>query len=165
MALYLKISYALTAFAVFALMALTFTDVAARYFFDAPILGMFEIIGYTLGVVIFAAMPLVTRERRHISVALLDGLLAGRLLYVKDLLVLLGTAVMIGFTAERIWAQAQSLRAFGQVGEYLDMPVAPVVYALAALACLSFVAAVHLVVRFVRRGRLDPVDGTHGIID
>jgi TRAP-type C4-dicarboxylate transport system permease small subunit len=65
------------------IVALTFVDVFARYLISAPIRGSVEIIQYAMALTIFAALPLVTRDREHVTVSLIDGLLGSRALALK----------------------------------------------------------------------------------
>ena len=46
----------------FAMAALTFVDVIGRYVFSAPVPGTFESVGLLLGLVTFAALPLIKFE-------------------------------------------------------------------------------------------------------
>lgn len=55
------------------IVVLTFVDVFARYLFAAPIRGSLEIIEFAMALAIFAALPLVTRDRGHVTVTLVDG--------------------------------------------------------------------------------------------
>ena len=64
---------------------LTFADVFARYLFARPIRGSVEIIQYAMALVIFTALPLVTRHRGHVTVSLVDKLLSGRAAWVRQL--------------------------------------------------------------------------------
>src|SRR5690554_7608072 len=50
------------------IVALTFSDVFARYFFASPIPGAAEMIQFSMAITIFAALPLVTRAGGHITV-------------------------------------------------------------------------------------------------
>jgi len=75
--LYLFLSYTVATGTV-GMMALTVADVAGRYIFSAPLPGGSELIGCMLGVSIMAAMPLVSANRNHIAVSVLDERLGAR---------------------------------------------------------------------------------------
>ena len=82
---------------IFSMAGLTFLDVLGRYVFSAPIQGTFEIVGLLLGVVTFAALPLVTHSRTHITVDLFDSFIRGKFRWVQQFLTLIGSACVIAF--------------------------------------------------------------------
>jgi TRAP-type C4-dicarboxylate transport system permease small subunit len=51
----------------FAMMTLTFVDVVARYVFNRPISGAFEVTELLLLVLIFAGLPLVSHADEHVT--------------------------------------------------------------------------------------------------
>ena len=129
------------ALALCAMMTLTFVDVIGRYFFNAPVAGGFEIVAFLLALVIFSGLALVTRDQQHITVGLFDGLFRGRVQRVRELVILVGSVVMVGFIAERMWSEAEFLRRNDMYAEYLDIPLAPVQY---GVACLGMLACAYL---------------------
>jgi TRAP-type transport system small permease protein len=129
------------------IVVLTFADVFARYLFASPIRGSVEIIEFAMALVIFTALPLVTRRRGHITVSLVDGLLKGRAGHVKRVLCDLLSATALGVLTWRLWLQAGSdVRASTQT-IVLGLPTAPLTYALAAFALLSLGAMLWLLWR------------------
>lgn len=136
----------------FAMAALTFVDVVGRDAFNAPIPGTFETVGLLLGVVAFAAFPFVTLGERHITVDLFDHFIRGRFRRVRDVTVMLGTAAMAGFMAERLWAAAADEWENDFVTEYFGVSRAPL---LVLLAALSAGTAVAMLVKTARRRRDD----------
>src|SRR5687767_15483318 len=62
----------------FALMSLTFVDVVARYVFNRPIRGGFEVTELLLLVLIFAGLPLVSHADEHVTMDFIDRLLRSR---------------------------------------------------------------------------------------
>ena len=63
----------IAAICLFGMMALTFINVVARYFFNRPIAGGEEIQAFLLGFIIFGGIPLVTYHQRHIAVRSFAG--------------------------------------------------------------------------------------------
>ena len=57
-----------------ALIGLTCVDVVARYAFNSPVNGAYELTELLLASLIFLALPLTTAAGEHIEVELLDGL-------------------------------------------------------------------------------------------
>ena len=60
------------------MMVLTFADVVARYLFNWPIRGGFEITELTLLVLIFAGLPLVSHADEHVTMDFIDRMLPPR---------------------------------------------------------------------------------------
>ncbi len=140
----------LVAVVLFGMAALTFVDVIGRDFFNAPIPGTFESVGLLLGVVAFAAFPMVTLGERHITVDLFDHFIRGRFRRVRDVIVTLGVAAMAAFMAERLWAAALDEWQNDFVTEYFGVSRAPL---LVLLAILCAGTAVAVLVKSVRQPR------------
>jgi TRAP-type C4-dicarboxylate transport system permease small subunit len=119
------------------IVALTFADVFARYLFAAPIRGSLEVIEFAMAMVIFTALPLVTRHRGHVTVSLIDGLVRGRLRRLKAGLCDAVSTVALALVAWRLWVQAGDDVDAGTRTKMLALPHAPLVYAMAVLAALS----------------------------
>src|SRR5262245_47862957 len=60
------------------MMLLTFVDVVARYLFNFPLRGGFEITELMLLVLIFAGVPLVSHADEHVTMDFVDRLLPPR---------------------------------------------------------------------------------------
>jgi TRAP-type C4-dicarboxylate transport system permease small subunit len=140
----------LVAALLFAMAALTFVDVVGRDAFNAPIPGMFEIVGLLLGVVALGAFPLVTLSERHITVDLFDHFIRGRFRRIRNVGVMLGTAVMAGFMAERLWAAAVDEWQNDFVTEYFGVSRAPLLILLAVFCAGTAIAMLWRTVRTLR---------------
>jgi TRAP-type C4-dicarboxylate transport system permease small subunit len=146
---------AVAAISLFAMMALTFVSVVARYFLNRPIPGDAELQGFLLGLVVFAAIPLVTRAQRHIAVRSFAALLTGRALLAQRIFVLAATALGLGFMGYFVLLQAISLAEDASSTDYLGIPEAPFVYAFAGLMGLAALAALERLVALLRHGSGD----------
>ncbi len=127
----------LAAVMIFAMAALTFLDVVGRYVFAAPIQGTFEIVGLLLGVVPFAALPLVTHSRAHITVDLFDSFIRGKFRWVQQFSVLIGSAVVVAFFAERLFSAGIDEAGANFVTEDLGISRAPLLYGLSGLSVIT----------------------------
>lgn len=146
-------SFLLTAVAgilLLAMMGLTVTDVFRRYVLSDPIPGAFEATEVMLALAIFAGLPLVTARGGHVQVRLVLDALPERARFVMDRVADLCVAVLLAGSAWLLFDRAQSLARFGDATVLLRIPLAPVAYALAALAAGAAVAAG---VRFVVKCR------------
>lgn len=129
----------LAAVMIFAMALLTFADVIGRYVFSAPIQGTFEIVGLLLGVVTFAALPLITYSRSHITVDLFDSFIRGKIRFVQQFSILLGSACVIAFMAERFIAAGIDEAEANFVTEDLGLSRAPLLYGLSGLSMITVV--------------------------
>src|SRR6188508_1853868 len=62
----------------FCMMLLTFVDVVARYLFNFPLRGGFEVTELMLLVLIFAGLPLVSHSDEHVTMDFIDRMLPAR---------------------------------------------------------------------------------------
>jgi len=135
----------------FAMMALVFVDVMGRYLFSAPVTGAFEFVEFMLALVIFSGLPLVTLARGHITIGLFDSAFSGVRKWTQQLLIALGSAAALAFIAERLFSQAEDMRAADKITGVLETPIAPVVYVMALLGFLSFLLQLFLIWQLIRR--------------
>ena len=133
----------------FGMMTLTFFDVVLRYVFNAPLRGSFEITELMLVVLIFAALPLVSRREEHVVMDFLDrylGLRTYRVLRALEHMV--SGAVMAGMGC-LMWQKAARLASYGDTSAILRIGLAPFVYAIALLIFVT--ALIHFALVFSPR--------------
>ncbi|MDI9330345.1 MAG: TRAP transporter small permease [Alphaproteobacteria bacterium] len=121
------------------IVVLTFIDVFARYLISAPIKGSLEIIQYAMALSIFAALPLVTRHRGHVTVSLIDGMLGVGALRFKTIVCDLISLLALGLMSWRLWVYASESTEQKQQTIVLALPQGPLVYALSVFAALTSV--------------------------
>jgi TRAP-type C4-dicarboxylate transport system permease small subunit len=146
----------------FGMMTLTFIDVVLRYVFNAPLRGSFEVTELMLVVLIFAALPLVSRREEHVVMDFLDRFLPLRIYRaLRAFEHIVSAAVMTGMGC-LLWQKATKLAAYGDTSAILRIELAPFVYAIALLIFVT--ALIHLGLVFSRRRdpRDDPGDETRG---
>lgn len=145
----------LLALALMTMMLLTAIDVVARYLFDAPLDGAFELTELLLAVVIFAALPLTTERRGHVEVDLLELLSRGLANKLARAFAMLVSAVTLGIIAWQLFAQGLRHLQDGSVTNTLELPYYPLGFFGAGAAALSAVIAVRLAARdLTGHGRL-----------
>jgi TRAP-type C4-dicarboxylate transport system permease small subunit len=138
----------------FCMMTLTFIDVGLRYIFNAPLQGSFEVTELMLVVLIFAALPLVSRREEHVVMDFLDRFLPLEIYRaLRALEQIVSAAVMIGMGC-LMWQKASKLAAYGDTSAVLRIELAPFVYAIAVLIFVT--ALIHLALAFAPRR--DPRD-------
>lgn len=141
----------IAAFLLFVLMILTFVDVAGRSVFNAPLPGGYEITELIMGVLIFAGLPVVSWREEHITIDLLDGVTPASLVSYRDIMVNVVSTVVVGFICWQTWMLAVQLWDDGELTEFLQVPVAPVMYMIGGLSGITTLALAANVVRHVLR--------------
>jgi TRAP-type C4-dicarboxylate transport system permease small subunit len=126
----------------FALMMITFADVVARYLFNFPLRGAFEITELMLLVLIFAGLPLVSRADEHVTMDFIDHMLPAAALRALERVMHALCAAVLLFLAWLVWLKAGKITAYGDTTDVLRILVAPFVYFMTAMIALTGV--VHL---------------------
>jgi len=131
----------------FAMMCLTFVDVVARYLFNRPIRGGFELTELTLLVLIFAGLPLVSHGDEHVTMDFIDRMLPPRAVGILIRIVHALVAGMFFFLTWQMWIKAGRISGYGDTTDVLRIAVGPFVYFMTAMIALT--ALVHLFKVFV----------------
>jgi TRAP-type C4-dicarboxylate transport system permease small subunit len=151
-----------TGLVLFAMMALTFVDVCARYLFNAPIPGAFEITQLLLAVIVFTALPIVTGREQHVSISLVEQVLNGTAKKVQCVLVSLIGAAGLGYLAWMLWRQGGRLARYGDYTAHLKLPLAPYAFLMAVLCGVSAAILLWLALTYLRRPARDFERGATG---
>jgi TRAP-type C4-dicarboxylate transport system permease small subunit len=128
--------------ALFAIMALTFFDVLGRKFASHSIPGSLELTELLMVVVIFGALPLVSRRGEHVEFDSLDPYLPAWLRRAQALLVHFVCAVLLLGLAWLMWRTAGQFAQNGETTAQLHVPKSPFLYGMAVLCGLT--GLVHL---------------------
>lgn len=139
----------LACLALAAMLALTIGDVFGRYVVARPLKGATELVQYTMVLVVFAGLPVVTARAEHISVGVFDNLLKGAARRGQQVSIAALSAAVLAVQAWVLFGHAQAMREAADVLGALRLPVHPAGYFMALLSALA--AAVCLV------GALRPV--------
>jgi TRAP-type transport system small permease protein len=121
----------------FALMVMTCIDVVGRYLFNAPLNGATELTRLLMAGIIFAALPAVNLRENHVTVDLLDPFVPSILMRMRQLLINLLSAIILAVISWRVWLLAERAGQYGDRTEFLQIPVAPVVYAIALMCAVA----------------------------
>mgnify|MGYP001227323804 FL=1 len=132
---------------VFAMMVLTFLDVLGRQGFNAPVPAAFELTELMMGFTVYLGLPVVSARREHLTIGLLDYLFTGNVRRVQGVVLNLLLGVLCLLWAREVWIQGDALVAQNELLMFLQVQIAPFVY---AMALLTFVAALIFLVLAVR---------------
>ena len=132
----------LSGIALFALMALTFFDVLGRKFASHSITGSLELTELLMVVVIFAALPLVSRRGEHVEFDSLDPYLPAWVRRAQGVVVHLLCAVVLLALAWLMWRTGRQFAENGETTAQLQIPKAPFIYGMGLLCGIT--GLVHL---------------------
>jgi TRAP-type C4-dicarboxylate transport system permease small subunit len=142
----------IAAAALFAMMVLTFVDVIGRYGFHSSIFGTAEIVEFLMMLTVFAGLAFITAKNEHITVTLLEPLIARRFAAPQRWM---SIAISVGCTlliAWQMFEHAIDLFRSAKRTAVLDLPQWTLPMAAALLSLVGFALLVGAVVR--TRGRL-----------
>lgn len=128
------------------MMFMTFFDVIGRYFFNSPIVGTVDMTELFMGLIVYLGIGLTTFQRGHISVDLLTTRLPTRLHLVFDLFAQVVSGTLAAAISWRLWVIATETVANNDVTRVWELPIYPVVFALAAASVMMVVAFLVLVI-------------------
>jgi TRAP-type C4-dicarboxylate transport system permease small subunit len=152
---------AVVAVVMFAMMMLTTIDVAARALLNMPVRGSYEIVTFLLAILVFASLPLVTWDEKHITVNLFDRWMRRRVRHLLDVVFLALSTVIVGVITWRLWVQG-GLMAEGQhITGLLEWPIAPIAYFMSVLSALTTLILMFLTWQRLA-GRETPPTGAPG---
>jgi len=136
----------LSALTLFAILLLMVADVGARFAFNRPIRGAFEVTEFLMCVLILGALPLVGLWRRHVEASLVaDAVpkLAPLLHWMAGVL----TVILFGYLAMLMWNYGDQMAARRSRSLFGGIPHAPFAYYMAVLCVVSAVATAIAIVR------------------
>jgi TRAP-type C4-dicarboxylate transport system permease small subunit len=124
-------------FALAAMMLLTTADVIGRYFFNAPVLGAYEITEYLMLIMVFSFLALAQSAKVHINVDIVFNHLPAGLRHILErvnhLVCLLMMLLVSWMSIQRIW----ELMRTGEASVLLKIPDYPFAVFL-VIGCLAF---------------------------
>ena len=118
------------------MMTLTFVDVVARYVFNRPLRGAFEVTELLLVVLIFGGLPLVSHAGEHVTMDFIDRLL-GRWRELWQRVVQAVCALIMFLLTWLVWLKADRIQAYGDATDVLRIAYGPFVYFMALMIALA----------------------------
>lgn len=123
--------------ALFAIMALTFFDVLGRKFLSHSIPGSLELTELLMVVVIFGALPAVSRRGEHVQFDSLDAWLPPLVRAVQQVLVAVAAAALLFALAWIMWGTGGQFAESGETTAMIGIPKSPFIYAMAVLCAIA----------------------------
>ena len=120
-----------------AMMLLTVVDVVARYAFNRPLSGAFEVTELMLVVLIFAGLPLVSFADEHVLMDFIDRLLGARAQRMLERAVHVTCAAVMFLLAWLVWLKADRIWAYRDATDVLRILYGPFVYFMAVTLALA----------------------------
>lgn len=118
----------LVSISLFFMMALTFVDVISRYLFNSPIVGALELTEFSMAIVIFLGLVLLTSQEGHVTVDLLDSLVPDKIKAVQKSIINLINLLVMGVISWQLWIKAEDAAEYGDRTEYLFIPLSPLIF-------------------------------------
>lgn len=153
-----NVCYAVTAVLLLVLALMTLIDVVGRNVFNAPLPGSTEITEYVLVGVTFLLYPLVAHRQQHITVDVFDVFTGPRVRRLQRVLAGLLGAALFAVLAHRMWTHAGRVAGYGDVTNYLKMPVAYTYYFMSVMSGVTSIAFIGTVFGLVEDSSVSPED-------
>ena len=132
------------------ILLLTFADVLMRYLFAIPVRGSSEMIQFAMALTIFAAVPVVTRQREHIVVGIISDLVRGRVRMVKLLFCDGLSLLALGLMTWRLGIQAFEYIESKSATIVLRLEMAPLAFVMCAFSLATCVVVALQMVQTLR---------------
>lgn len=126
-------------FAILAMMMVTVVDVFARSFLGEPLKGSIELTQLLLGLMVFAAFPIVVWRQQHICVDLFDNFIPSWFVAWRQFIINAAAVLAMILLAKQFGKLAARAISYGDVTEFLRIPKFYLLYAMMALAWVSAV--------------------------
>jgi TRAP-type C4-dicarboxylate transport system permease small subunit len=128
------------AFFMFVMMLVTLVDVVGRDLFSAPLPGGFEITEFLLASLIFLGLPMVTAEKAHVDVDLLDSTVPMFLKPLQNFFIGLVNLIAFAVLSWMMWKFAIRTYEYQDTTAVLQIPFAGLVFLMAVCCSLSTLA-------------------------
>ncbi len=136
--------HAVAALTMLVLMLVTCVDVFGRYLFNNPLTGSTELTEIAVGIVIFSVLPIVSWRNDHIVVDILDHFFSRWVHMIRTILINGVISIALIFLGKRIYELGQRSLGFGEVTEYLAIPLGWMMIYIAIMCWATALAAITL---------------------
>jgi len=134
----------------FFMMALTFCDVVGRYVFNAPIVGALELTEFSMAIVIFLGLVLLTAEEGHVTVDLIDSLVPDKIKPIQQVIINLINLIVMGIISWQLWIKAKDAVEYGDRTEFLMIPLSPLMFFMSFMTGISCLILVFIMINSLK---------------
>ena len=127
----------LVSIALFFMMALTFVDVIGRYVFNSPVVGGLELTEFSMAIVIFLGLVLLTSDEGHVTVDLLDSFVPDKIKVIQKVIINLINLIVMGVISRQLWIKAIEHAEYGDRTEFLMIPLPPLIFFMSIMTGIS----------------------------
>ena len=135
------------------LVLLTVADVVLRYFFNAPILGSFELTEFSLILLVFFAIPWGTAQKVNVRVDLFVGPLPTRVRAILDSITCFISLLITALFAWYTIPQAKYIMRLGSESDMLEIPLWPFYFIVALGFFLLFFVLIGNLIDFIKEAK------------
>ncbi len=127
----------ISAIAVILLMLVTCVDVVGRYMFNNPLTGSTELTEMMVGIVVFSVFPLISWQKEHVVVDILDRFISPRIDFIRTVLFNIAMSIGLYYLGRRIVVLGNRSLSYGEVSEYLAIPTGWMINFIGAMCWLA----------------------------
>jgi TRAP-type C4-dicarboxylate transport system permease small subunit len=132
------------------MMFITFADVIGRYFLNAPVPAAFQLTEFAMGLVTFAALPILCAREQHVTIDLFAKLFRGRAERIRAAAINAFSTLVMAVIAWRLLLLGNRYAEMGDQTLLLAIPLAPFAYAMFGFSVIAVTAlAVRTVVHIM----------------
>ncbi|MDD5008525.1 MAG: TRAP transporter small permease [Syntrophorhabdaceae bacterium] len=142
--------YLFGGFALMFMMLLTVADVILREF-DHPIVGTYELVGFSAAVVIGFCIPYTTSVRSHITVDFLTMRLPAKVQKVLLIITRFLGIFLFVFVGYNLFKMGMDLYRSGEVSLTIQVPFYPIAFGIGACCFLQAITQLADVIGIIRR--------------
>ncbi|OPY77633.1 MAG: Tripartite ATP-independent periplasmic transporter [Syntrophorhabdus sp. PtaU1.Bin058] len=142
--------YLFAGFALMFMMLLTVADVILREF-DHPIVGTYELVGFSAAVVIGFCIPYTTSMRGHITVDFLTMRMSAKIQKMLLIITRLFGIFLFVFMGYNLFIMGSDLLKSGEVSLTIQMPFYPIAFGIGVCCFLQAFTQLVDVVAIIRR--------------
>ena len=154
--------HAVAAVTLLALMLITCVDVFGRYLFNNPLTGSTELTEIAVGIVIFSVFPIISWRNEHVVVDILDHFFSQRIHMIRTIVINLMISAALVFIAMRIYVLGLRSLSYGEVTEFLAIPLG---WMMIFIAVMCWISALSVITLGVYRAIVEFRDQPHSIHD
>ena len=90
-----------------------------------------------MAIVIFLGLVLLTAQEGHVTVDLLDSFIPDKIKTIQNVIINLINLAVMAVISWRLWLKAMDAKGFGDMTQFLELPLAPLIQFMSIMTGLS----------------------------